>query len=544
MVAHQRSMKLGDLAGLSLAAQATFATAVSEVARNALQHGAEVCLTLGISCTDGPEQFIIARIRNLRKQLLEHKKAISTSIGQLVDDFRISESGKEAEVRLAVRFPVSQSLSETHLANWKTQFAAEVTPSPYEEIRVKHRQLQELANQLRLQERQYRSLAGSLPLMIFTASPEGQLQYVNERVINYTGLSMAMLNETRWHTVIHTADWDACREHWQEHRLTGKVFRHQVRLRNAETGAYVWHLITTTPIRNDQNAILCWSGFLVDIQAQQTADQVLTDHRELTETKQQLEQYQHELKMNIGELNRSNQELAEFAYMASHDLQEPLRKIQSFGTLLMEQFAADLHPKAQDMIHRMQGAAERMHTLIKDLLSYSRLNTHHHPFRPVQLTTLVGEVLNDMDGMVRDRHAHIQLHSLPTIRGNAQQLRQLFQNLLSNALKFTHPDQAPRVEISAQEVTIFDIPVPMRNRHPSYLAISVQDNGIGFDERYHDRIFQLFQRLHGRDQYSGTGIGLTICKKVAEMHGGTIAARSHPGQGATFTVYLPISVMV
>ncbi|GAB3316888.1 hypothetical protein GCM10027299_07690 [Larkinella ripae] len=539
ILAHKNTMKLAELAGLSLAAQTTFATAVSEVARDAITFGIGAMLTLGVS--QEKERHLLARIKDRRINGTGNEGVQYAR--RLVDHLAVSENERGSEITLFFRFPTNYRISEAKVEVWKAQFRDEPPISPYEEIRRKNRQLQEMAERLRDSEKQYQVLTDSLPLMIFTASDDGNLLYTNKWLEQYTGTSLSELNEKGWRAVIHpedaAQDWK-----WRERIHQDANFRNEIRIWNAAAGDYTWHLINATPILNEQHELLTWNGFLVDIHAQKMIEQALKDNRELTETKQQLEQYQHELQANIGELNRSNQELAEFAYVASHDLQEPLRKIQSFGTLLLEQFAPEISPPAQDIIQRMHAAAERMHVLIKDLLAYSRLNTRHQPFRPVNLNTLVGEVLGDLEYNIQDKSAQIDLNPLPTVKGNPLQLRQMFQNLLSNALKFSSPDHAPHVQVSAQQVNIFDIPVAMRNREPSYLAISVQDNGIGFDERYHDRIFQLFQRLHGRDQYAGTGIGLTICKKVAEMHGGTIAARSHPGQGATFTVYLPTSVLV
>ncbi|GAB3909692.1 hypothetical protein GCM10028803_47750 [Larkinella knui] len=544
ILAHNRTMKLGELAGLSLVAQSTFATAVSQVSQDALQYGGDASLILGITRQNGAQHCIVAKIVDRRNQITRQQSSRIDSATRLVDTFKISESAKGSEVQLCVWVDVSPCITEAKFKAWKTRFSLESAESPTDEIKRKNSQLQELAERLRTSERQYQALTDSLPLMIFTATTEGKILYTNEWFRKYTGVSVAELNKTKWATVIHEDDAAAWWEKWAETAATENTFRTEIRIRNAETGVYVWHLVTVNALRDEKKEILYWNGFLVDIEAQKTVEQTLQDNRELTETKQKLEQYQHELKLNIGELNRSNQELAEFAYVASHDLQEPLRKIQSFGTLLVEQFASELSPTAQDMIQRMHLAAERMHVLIKDILAYSRLNTHHQPFRLVDLNVVVKEVVDDLEIPIREKNALIAVESLPSIYGNPLQLRQLFQNLLSNALKFMSSERPPQVRIFAQNVTIFDIPVPMRQRDASYLGISVEDNGIGFDERYHNRIFQLFQRLHGKDQYSGTGIGLTICKKVAEMHGGTIAAKSQPGHGATFTVYLPQRAVV
>ncbi|WP_421829417.1 ATP-binding protein [Larkinella sp.] len=544
ILAHRRTLKLGELAELSLVAQTTFATAVLEVSRDALLHGSDVSLTLGIVPQNGSRARIMAKISDSRISITGQKNERIEVASRLVDEVQISKSEKGSEVRLSMPVLADQCVNETNVALWKHHFNTEPTELVADEIKRKNNQLQELAERLRSSERQYQVLSDSLPLMIFTATAKGKLLYANEWLRKYTGESVSQLNKTKWETVLYEDDAAVWWEKWAETASADHAFQTEIRIRNAETGAYVWHRMTATALLDEKKEVLYWSGFLVDIQAQKMVERTLQDNRELTETKQKLEQYQHELKLNIGELNRSNQELAEFAYIASHDLQEPLRKIQSFGTLLVEQFANELNPTAQDLIQRMHHAAERMHVLIKDILAYSRLNTHHQPFRQVDLNALTKEVLGDLELVIREKKTQIFVDFLPTIYGNPLQLRQLFQNLLSNALKFIAPDRPPQVRISARDVTIFDIPVPMRQREPSYLAISVEDNGIGFDERYHNRIFQLFQRLHGKDQYAGTGIGLTICKKVAEMHGGTIAAQSQPGQGATFTVFLPQSVAV
>jgi len=242
-------------------------------------------------------------------------------------------------------------------------------------------------------------------------------------------------------------------------------------------------------------------------------------------------------------LSQSNENLQSFAYVASHDLQEPLRKIMSFGAMLLDQFSTDLPPEGQDMVRRMQTATERMSNLIRDLLTFSRLTTQQRPFGPVALGPLVAEVLADLDAVVSTQQARVEVTDLPTVWGDGLQLRQLIQNLLSNALKFIRPEDPPRVRVDCRSVAAQELPPGWRLRegtHP-YWAISVTDNGIGFDsQRYGERIFGAFQRLHGRSSaYSGTGIGLAIVKKVVEHHQGAIRVESQDGAGATFTVYLP-----
>ncbi|MDQ3280598.1 MAG: ATP-binding protein [Acidobacteriota bacterium] len=235
---------------------------------------------------------------------------------------------------------------------------------------------------------------------------------------------------------------------------------------------------------------------------------------------------EEELKDAMVRLEQSNRELEDFAYVASHDLQEPLRKIQAFGDLLKTKYAGALPDQGRDYITRMQSAAGRMQVLINDLLSFSRVTTKAQPFVPVDLHEIATEVIKDLDGRVHDTGGRIELGALPVIEADPLQMRQLLQNLAGNALKFHREGTAPVVEIRGE----------LQNGH---CRIIVADNGIGFDQKYADRIFTMFERLHARTKYEGTGIGLAICRKIAERHGGSITAHGRPGEGAEFVVTLP-----
>jgi PAS domain S-box-containing protein len=244
-------------------------------------------------------------------------------------------------------------------------------------------------------------------------------------------------------------------------------------------------------------------------------------------------------------LTRSNENLEQFAYVASHDLQEPLRKIQQFGDLLKTRYTNSTGEELA-YLERMQGAANRMSILIKDLLTFSRISTRQATNDPVPLRQVVTETLENVSVAIEETNAQIDVSELPIVQGDASQLRQLFQNLISNALKFRKTDAsgeevAPHVRIEASTVRADEVPASVNPvRHAgSYYRIDVIDNGIGFEEKYVDRIFQVFQRLHGRNEFAGTGVGLAICQKVVANHGGAITASSRPGEGATFSVYLP-----
>lgn len=231
------------------------------------------------------------------------------------------------------------------------------------------------------------------------------------------------------------------------------------------------------------------------------------------------------------ELSRANAELQQFASIASHDLQEPLRKIQAFGQRLKATYGDVLNEQGQDYLERMQNAAQRMQALIDDLLALSRVATRALPFTPVNLTQIAQEVLSDLEVLIQQTDGRVMLCELPTIDADAMQMRQLLQNLIGNALKFHRQHEFPIVKIYSQNI--------IKEKAGEQCEIIIEDNGIGFDEKYLDRIFNVFQRLHSRSEYEGTGMGLAICRKIAERHGGSITAVSKPGQGAKFIVTLP-----
>ncbi|MFD1139780.1 ATP-binding protein [Larkinella insperata] len=275
---------------------------------------------------------------------------------------------------------------------------------------------------------------------------------------------------------------------------------------------------------------------------QASNEELQASNEELYLSNEEVGQINEQLRVSVDDLRRSNENLQQFAYIASHDLQEPLRKVQSFSNLLQRQYAEQLSEMGLDYLERIQGAAERMSSLIRDLLTYSKVSTRQESFAPLALQSVFDEVLQTLEFQLEQTRALVEIDQpLPVLKGDPMQLRQLFQNLLTNALKFTRPGIAPRIHIRVFQIKRQDLPAQVRPTGYAqvFYQICVIDQGIGFDNKYQDRIFQLFQRLHGRSEYSGTGIGLAICQRVAENHGGAITANSQPGEGATFCVYLP-----
>jgi len=241
-----------------------------------------------------------------------------------------------------------------------------------------------------------------------------------------------------------------------------------------------------------------------------------------------------------AELERSNRELEQFAYVASHDLQEPLRKIRTFSDRLEMQAGEALDETGRECVQRMQGAAGRMQVLIEGLLTLSRVTTREQNFQEVDLAQVTREVVSDLEVKIEQMEGRVEVGRLPTIHADPLQMRQLLQNLIGNALKFSRRDEPPVVKVHGRFVTGGQSSRPRRSPIEERCRILVEDNGIGFDERYQERVFDVFQRLHPRDVYEGTGIGLPICRRIVERHGGTITARSTPGRGTTFEVILPV----
>ena len=249
-----------------------------------------------------------------------------------------------------------------------------------------------------------------------------------------------------------------------------------------------------------------------------------------------LKKLQIDLENSVNELKKSNESLQEFAYVASHDLQEPLRKIEVFSERLQKDLGEKLTEESKKVFHRMVLATQRMSQLINDLLSYSQLTTKPPAFKIIHLKELIRQVLTDLEATIIEKKAKLSIGELPAVKGDEVQLRQLFQNLVSNSLKYSKQDVPAVISITAKIVKkeINDVLC-------SFNQIQISDNGIGFEQQHAERIFKVFQRLHGRSEYPGTGIGLAIVQKVIENHGGTITAESEPEKGATFTVYLPVS---
>lgn len=267
---------------------------------------------------------------------------------------------------------------------------------------------------------------------------------------------------------------------------------------------------------------------------------ILTDLTRQKETQRQLIKNNEALEQINRALEASNHDLQQFASVASHDLQEPLRKIQMFSYLLKENHQTELSNEFKKYLDKIIDSSYRMKSLIIDILNYSKLSVNHNNYASVDLNAVVKELLKDFELLIQEKNATIGVDELPCINVNRGQIRQVFQNIVSNALKFSKPEQNPVISITAKRIRECSFDSEMQT-DGAFCSISIKDNGIGFDEQYVTNIFTLFERLHTKDKYEGTGIGLAIAKKIIDKHNGLITARSIKGQGSEFIIILPVS---
>ncbi len=525
ILAHKRSMKLAEIAGLSLPAQTTFATAVSEVSRGTILSGNKGCLILSVD-NDNRDKYIVACLKDHISNTNWSSEGLAYA-KKLVSRINISTKGTESTIELYFYISPSFRIDLHKIDEWRRMFRNEPPISSYEELKRKNEQLQELSEKVQKSEDQYKTLTNSLPLIIFSLDSEGQLHYANEWLLKFTGQNIDQLNRTKWKSIIHAEDYDPFSVILNPEILKGSSsVRTQARFRNSTDGEYLWHQVSITPLKDEKTNTNFWIGYIVDIHTQKMLEKTLQDNTELKLAQEQLKENQKAREKYIDELNRSNRELQQFAFIASHDLQEPVRKLLFYSDYLLSSYSAKLDIKGRDYLESMHKAGQRMRNLIQDLLIFSQINKEELHFKEVDLNSIAQDAVQDFEISIEEKKAKITVDSLPVIKGDQRMLSQLFNNLIGNALKYSRQDAAPEIFISSK----------LQNE---ILEISVKDNGIGFNEKYLPQMFTLFQRLHTRETYDGTGLGLAICRKIAEIHSGSIRAESAEGHGSTFYVSFP-----
>lgn len=524
ILAHKRTMKLAELTGFSLPSQTLMATAVSEIGRCAIENGNDSCLILGIELTE-KKKWLQLIIRDSADILTKSQEPVSYA-KRLVEEVQVVRTSRETRIILRKQLNFAGTLTDAKINSFVQYFEKELPLSPYDEIRRKNIQLQDLAEKIYQSESDYRLLTDTLPLMMFSVNSRGVITYINKWFGEYLGTSVKELKSSVWQRVLHPSDFVEFQKDINSLISNQSALNAQYRFKQRTTGNYLWHIISILPLKNELDGIAGWIGFLVDIHAQKQIEQTLKDNQELKETQGQLFQYQTELEHKVFELNRSNYELEQFAHLASHDLQEPLRKILFYSSAVNKKYEEILDPPGVSMLSSMSTAAVRMKELITDLLAYSQLQQQKITFQKVDLNEVLQETLKDLEVNIKDKEAAITFSPLPVISGNPMRLRQLFSNLIANSLKYSRKDLPPVVKIES-----------LTDDH--HVTIRLSDNGIGFDQKFSEKIFGLFERLHSRNEFPGTGIGLSICKRITELHNGKISATSKINEYSIFEVMLP-----
>ena len=375
-------------------------------------------------------------------------------------------------------------------------------------------------------EEKFRLLASGMPQFIWTGDADGNLNYFNQSVFDYTGLQLDQLKGQGWIEIVHPDDRATNINKWRDALKSGSHFLFEHRFRRYD-GLYRWHLSRAMPQFDSDGHLQMWVGTSSDIHdqkvfARELEEKVFERTKELKETNEVLE--------------KTNRELEQFAYIASHDLQEPLRKIQTFSDILKKNIHDEV--SVQKYFSKIDLSARRMGDLIRSVLDYSRIPSHPSQLTLTDLNEILDHVTSDFELTIAEKKAVVQSNELPAIPGVRLQLQQLFSNLIGNGLKFCKESPLITVlgsAVAGSELTgLFDA-----DKNKQYVELRFSDNGIGFETRYKEQIFTIFQRLHGLHQYSGTGIGLALCKKIVDNHQGFITAESEPGKGSTFIVYLP-----
>ena len=362
----------------------------------------------------------------------------------------------------------------------------------------------------------YRSFLDAVSVGLWVSDHNGRLKFFNKSWLEFTGRTLEDELSHKWTgDEIHPDDRVSVLETYTKNFKTETPFEQEYRLLRHD-GEFRWVHEYVKPYFGESDTYIGFVGTCIDI----------------TERKQAI------LLAN-QELREKNKELEQFAYVASHDLQEPLRKIQSFGELIKARFSNDVPEQALDYINRMHRSALRMRVLIDDLLTFSRVSSRAKPFVKIELNKEVKGVISDLEILLKETQGKVNVDELPVIDADPSQIRQLLLNIINNGLKYHRKDVAPVINISSRTIKVSDISQP-HCKQVEMVKLNFRDNGIGFDEKYVDRIFQPFQRLHGRNEFEGTGIGLAICKKIVERHNGNVTAKSSEGKGSEFIIQLPL----
>lgn len=522
ILAHKRCMKIAEMCGMPSSFQTRFSTAVSEIARCAIAKGKNSVLVIGINTIKATQKQIEAIITD-SVDLKSYNPEAFNYASKISGDIEYSFKGNQSTTRIIQPVISPGLLSETKIKSFIDYFKFEPPLSPYDEIRKKNIELIALSEKLAESENRYRKLANAIPILICEVNDRNKVLLYNESLLNFFKVPLPNFERKNLVNFVHPDDIEIIIEGWNKAKANRSSFSGEIRI--TDTSEYLWHLVSMIPNKSEDGSFNSWLVYFTDINAQKMIVETLKDNSEL-------KMIQRELESANSKLIFKNKELEQFAYIASHDLQEPLRKIMIMLSRAGEHLSEE--EKKKFYFDRITISATRLSDLITDVLNYSRIDNNKQVFEPVDLNEIAEEIMVDLSMIIEEKNAVITIESLPSVLGLNTQLRQLFYNLVNNALKFN--TELPVVTISAKMM-------PDNQDHlalpGNYDIISITDNGIGIDSQYSNRIFNMFQRLHERDQYGGNGIGLALCRRIIENHNGIINFTSTPGKGTVFWIYLP-----
>jgi PAS domain S-box-containing protein len=417
------------------------------------------------------EPDILARLRN----------------GERVDHFETVRRRKDGSL-IDISLTISPVKNTQGIIIGASKIARDITESKRYQERLKE------------SEAKFRQLADAMPQMVWTAQPDGYLDYYNERWYEFTGFNRGARRDASWESILHPEDLQRTRETWYAAVRSGELYNIEYRFIDRREHRWRWFIGRALPVRNASDKIVKWFGTCTDIDGQKRVEE---------------------------QLRRANQDLEQFAFSASHDLQEPLRSVKIYSELLTKRHADKLDGEALKFMRFLCSGATRMEMLVRDLLTYTQVTTFDEPSNAFDANEALTTALANLSGAIAESGAQITTGPLPSVAVNGTHLQQLFQNLIGNAIKYRSPERQPAVHLGAEQ-------------QDGYWVFSIADNGIGIDPEYKENIFGLFKRLHSSDEYSGTGIGLAICQRIVDRYHGRIWVESEPGRGSTFLFILPV----